>query len=181
MRWPNRTLSLEVKPSILFILAALGVCYAFQLGWWRGLAATLMIALSLLLHELAHVLVAFAHGVKVKRIGFAAAGGYTVRESSGKWWVEAQSSAAGPMVNLLLFLAFSSVGGGVARVVAMANLILGIGNLIPLPRSDGARLWKAVFSRERATMVAVPAPPAVPANPHVVEAAGIGREIPPGH
>jgi len=157
----------------------LGCCYFLQFGCLRGLLATAFIAFSLLLHELGHVLVALAHGVKVKRIGFAAAGGYTVREFSGRRWVEAQSAAAGPLVNLLLFLLFSLAGGPVAYALAKANLVLGIGNLIPFPRSDGGRLWKAIFSPSDAVGAAVPVQAPVQAKSHVVEAAGIGRKIPP--
>jgi len=135
-----------------------------------------MIAFSLLLHELGHVVVASAHGVKVKRIGFAAAGGYTVREHSGRWWVEAESAAAGPLANLVLFLLLNHAGP-MAHAVAKANLILAIGNLIPFPYSDGGRLWKAISSRESAIMAGVRAEAAAPVQPHLVEAAGIGRNL----
>ena len=177
MSWRNRALScLEVRPSLLVVLAVLGVCYCFQLGYLQGLLATAMIASSLLLHELGHVVVASAHGVKVKRIGFAAAGGYTVREHSGRWWVEAESAAAGPLANLVLFLLLNHAGP-MAHAVAKANLILAIGNLIPFPYSDGGRLWKAISSRESAIMAGVRAEAAAPVQPHLVEAAGIGRNL----
>jgi len=181
MSWPNRALSyLEVKPSLLVPLAALSLCYAVRLGGLRGILAAALVACSLLLHELGHVLIASAYGVKVKKIGLAALGGYTVREPSGRRWVEAQSAAAGPLVNLLLVLTFRSVGGGVARTVADANLILAIGNLIPLLRSDGWRLWKAISSLETASPPAgIPAAAAISAQPQVVEAAGVGRKTSP--
>jgi len=178
MSCPNRTLShLEVRSSLLIALAGLVLFYALLLGWVRGLLATALVACSVLLHELGHVLVATVNGVKVKRIGFAAAGGYTVRELSRRWWVEAESALAGPLVNLLLFLVFNSAGGVVAHAAAQANLVLAIGNLIPLSRSDGSRLWKAISSRETAASASAPAQAAIQAAPQVVESAGVGGKI----
>ena len=174
MSWPNRTLShLEVKSSLLIALAGLVLFYALLLGWVHGLLATALVAFSVLLHELGHVLVATVNGVKVKRIGFAAAGGYTVREPSRRWWVEAESALAGPLVNLLLFLIFNSAQGVVAHAAAQANLVLAIGNLIPISRSDGSRLWKAISSRETAAGASAP----IQAATQVVESAGVGGKI----
>jgi len=179
MSWPDRALGyLELKPSLLVAVVALVLGYGLRLGYTRSLLVTAMIGLSLLLHELGHVLIASAHGVKVKRIGFGVLGGYTVREFSGRRWVEAQSAVAGPLVNLLLFLVFISAEGPVANAVARANLVLAIGNLIPLGRSDGRRLWKAISSWESA-LASAPARVAVAAKPPVLEAAGIGRKITP--
>jgi Zn-dependent protease len=68
----------------------------------------------------------------------------------------------------------------VARTVANANLILAIGNLIPLRRSDGWRLWKAISSPETASPPAsIPATAAISAQTQVVEAAGVGRKTSP--
>jgi len=179
MSWPNRALGyLEVKPSLLIAVVALVLGYGLCLGYARGLLVTAMIVLSLLLHELGHVLVASAYGVRVKRIGFAVLGGYTVREFSARRWVEAQSAVAGPLVNLLLFLVLNSAEGSVAHAVAYANLILAIGNMIPLGRSDGRRLWKVISSWESA-LANPPAKAAIPAETPVLEAAGIGQNISP--
>jgi Zn-dependent protease len=177
MSWPNRTLGyLEVKPSLLVPLAALALCYGFRLGCLRSLLVTAMIACSLLLHELGHVLIASAYGVKIKKIGLAIRGGYTVRESSGRWCVEAQSAAAGPLVNLLIFLILRSAGGAVAPAVANANLVLAIGNLIPIGRTDGWRLWQAISATARES---IRSNPAISAEPQVVEAAGVVQKTSP--
>jgi len=177
MSWLNRALSyLEVKPSLLVPLVALSLCYTIRLGGLRGILASALVAFSLLLHEFGHVLIASVYRVKVKKIGLAAFGGYTVRESSGRWWVEAQSAAAGALVNLLLFLMFRSAGEGVPRTVANANLILAIGNLIPLRPSDGWRLWKAISSPDMASPPAGISAAAISAQPQVVEAAGVSRK-----
>jgi Zn-dependent protease len=181
MSWPNRALGyIEVKPSLLVPLAALALCYGFRLGCLRGLLATAMIACSLLLHELGHVLIASVYGVKVRKIGLATRGGYTVRESSGRRWVEAQSAAAGPLVNLLIFVILRSAGGAVAPAVANANLVLAIGNLIPIGRTDGWRLWQAISSLETvAARESIRSNPAISAEPQVVEAAGVVQKASP--
>lgn len=179
MSSPNRALSyLEVRPSFLVALAMLSFCYCIQLGYLQGLLATASITLSLLLHELGHVVVASAYGANVKRIGFTVTGGYTVREFSGRRWVEAQSAAAGPLVNLVLFLLLDHAGT-MAHAVARANLVLAVGNLVPLPHCDGGRLWKAIFSPTTMLEADVPSRATVPGKTQVIEAAGIrGKSFP---
>lgn len=91
-------------------------------------------ALSLLLHEAGHVAMAFAWGVKVKRVGISMKGLYIVREK-GEPFSNAAIALAGPMVNLLLALIFETA----APEFSLINSALGICNLLPFPGSDGRR------------------------------------------
>jgi Zn-dependent protease len=64
----------------------------------------------------------------------------------------------GPRTNLLTSLSGPLMNLAIAAIaigwLSQVNLILAIGNLIPLPHSDGARAWKAinaVIAREGTT------------------------------
>jgi Zn-dependent protease len=96
-------------------------------------------ALSLILHEAAHVSTALALGLRVKRIGVSLKGPYIVRER-GTPWENALVSLAGPSVNLLIALFYWDL----APQLALINLVLGAFNLLPIPHSDGRRAGAAI-------------------------------------
>jgi hypothetical protein len=86
---------------------------------------------SVLAHELAHIVAAAAFGVRVKRVGLRWKGPYIVREAG----TPAQNlciSLAGPAINALLMF----VPG-----LFLINLALLVPNLV-LKESDGRRAWK---------------------------------------
>ena len=85
---------------------------------------------SILLHELAHFVMATALGVRVKRFGLSWKGPYIVRESGSP----AQNlciSLAGPAANALLMF----VPGWF-----LVNFVLLVSNLV-MKGSDGRRAW----------------------------------------
>jgi Zn-dependent protease len=90
---------------------------------------------AMMLHECGHIAAARICGVKVKKVGISWIGLYVVRESGPKW-ANLLISFSGPFVNLLLASALWSTMPGFAQ----ANLFIGIGSLIPLPKSDGKRI-----------------------------------------
>lgn len=61
--------------------------------------------LSVVLHELAHVAMAWVHGLRVKKIGLSWKGPYIVRECGGPI-ANLHVSLAGPMVNLLMVFTY---------------------------------------------------------------------------
>ncbi|MGI9101648.1 MAG: metalloprotease [Terriglobales bacterium] len=134
---------LEIKASALIlggIFLALGRLLAGS--WGNALLFAAMLGASLLLHECGHAFVAHAHGVEVKAIGFSAAGAYTRRSLSTSKGVELQAASAGPMVNLAIGIALMLLPGKIAATVATCNLLLCATNLLPIPPSDGWRMWK---------------------------------------
>ena len=136
-----------MEASALGVVVLLTACFALSLGIMGALLASGLVMASLLLHEFAHVAAVSRHGVPVKAIGFTFKGAYTRREQSPLWFVEAQSALAGPMVNVLLYAIFSALPGDVYHVVAEANLILGVFNLLPFPPLDGWRFVQSVANR----------------------------------
>ena len=103
----------------------------------------LAIGAAILLHEVGHLTMARIAGVRgacVSLLGFHPGCG-----------TDAQNlvvALAGPVLNLVLaiFGAFSYYEHGIplAGWFAMANAILGIHNLLPVPHSDGARVVELV-------------------------------------
>ena len=137
-------MKLEVQGSAFLTLTILTVALHFEMKWEMALLTSCVILLSLLLHEFGHWLIAMWHGVPVKKIGLNMFGGYTVRSYSNERVTEIQSALAGPMVNLLLAMVFSSIAGEPWQSVAKINLIIGVSNLLPIPPSDGWKILKEV-------------------------------------
>jgi Zn-dependent protease len=96
--------------------------------------------LAVIIHEAAHMAIAWTHGVKIKRVGISWRGPFIVREQ-GVPAADAKIAIAGPLANLLLALAFWKF----LPLFAHINLILGGYNLLPfLPRNDGRHAWDAL-------------------------------------
>ncbi len=93
--------------------------------------------ISLVLHELAHVAAARALGVCVKKVGLSWKGPYIVREA-GSPMQSMMIALAGPAMNLMIA---ACLWPWVPRF-AFVNLVLGVGNMMPLPSSDGTRALK---------------------------------------
>jgi Zn-dependent protease len=96
---------------------------------------------AMVLHECGHIAAARLCGVKVKKIGISWIGPFVLREA-GPRWANGLISFSGPLVNLLLAAAWWSTMPSLAQV----NLFIGIGSLLPLPKSDGRRIVMLVRS-----------------------------------
>ncbi|NET46727.1 site-2 protease family protein [Okeania sp. SIO2B3] len=132
------------------------------LAFGAGLVIAVLMFCSVLLHELAHSLVAISQGMKVNSIRLFLFGGITGIEREYRTPGEAfQVAIAGPLVSLVLFFLLgltslffstSSLVGELINRVAEINLILAIFNLMPgLPLDGGqvlkAAIWKITGSR----------------------------------
>jgi Zn-dependent protease/CBS domain-containing protein len=141
------------------------------LGGWRYLAAFAFVVaftLSILVHELAHALVAQRFKIPVHEInlGFFAAGTHIEGERRTPF-EEFAVSVVGPLASLavggLTLLGTRAMPDGVADVamfeLAVANLIVGLTNLLPgLPLDGGwvlrALVWKATGNPHTGTIAA---------------------------
>lgn len=138
--------------------------------WLAGLVTALLFFASLLLHELAHSLVARARGLRVTGItlylfgGVAEIGAETTNPGD-----EFRVTAAGPVTSVALaglfgiaWLATDSLShliGATFGYLAIMNLFLGVFNLLPGLPLDGGRLlrtfvWWRTGDPDRATRVA---------------------------
>lgn len=98
--------------------------------------------LTLVFHELGHILAALALGMRVNKVGIAWRGAY-VEISGGSAMANMLVSAAGPLVNAVLFLVAAFTGHG---LFAALNLVFGAFQLIPVFGMDGDNVLK--FLRE---------------------------------
>jgi len=153
-----------LAPSWLFIALIITVSYAQSISdavdnispagaYAVAFAFAVLLALSLLAHELGHTAVSLAFGMPVRRVVIFLLGGVSEIEKEPERPVEEYLVAiAGPLVSLLL----AGIGaaalptaahGSVARVVLMllvlSNLFVAIFNLLPGLPLDGGRLLRA--------------------------------------
>ncbi len=137
--------------------------------WVISLVSALLLFVSVLLHELAHSLVARARGLSVKNITLFIFGGVSnIEQEPTSPGVEFQMAVVGPVVSLLIgllaYLLQLPFGGSKSPIVAIlaylavTNVLLGIFNLIPGFPLDGGRvlrsiIWKVTGSLQRATRI----------------------------
>ncbi|MDD5082289.1 MAG: site-2 protease family protein [Dehalococcoidales bacterium] len=138
--------------------------------WITGALAALLLFISVLIHEIAHSLVAKARGLPVKGITLFIFGGVSNIESEpDKPKVEFAMSIVGPLSSLVLagilygiFLlvpAQDSPLGAILRYLAIANAWLAAFNILPGFPLDGGRvlrsiIWGATGNLVRATNIA---------------------------
>jgi Zn-dependent protease len=142
-----------------------------QTYWLAGLVATLLFFASLILHELAHSLVAIRHGIDISEITLFIFGGVSrLSQEPTDPKTEFKIAVVGPLTSFALAAAFFVLGAAlkglepslivvVIGYLALINLILGIFNLLPGFPLDGGRilrafLWWKTGSLIRATKVA---------------------------
>jgi Zn-dependent protease/predicted transcriptional regulator len=138
--------------------------------WVAGFISALLLFVSVLLHELAHSLVARRRGLPVKNITLFIFGGVSNIEQEPKSpGIEFQMAVVGPLTSLLIgivcFLLQLPLRGtnspleGILFYLAVTNLLLGVFNLIPGFPLDGGRVlrsivWKITGSMRQATRAA---------------------------
>jgi len=129
-----------------WILVAFCVLIGMKLGGWR-LALPLAIAMvvSLLLHEVGHILVAAMLRVPVHEFGLKLVGAYNRRSRATRRRDEILISLAGPLMNLCLVIPALFIPH-VGAQIALCNLVLCAINLLPIPSSDGMRIMKLLWS-----------------------------------
>jgi Zn-dependent protease/CBS domain-containing protein len=147
--------------------------------WIAGVIISLMIFVSVLIHELCHSLVARNKGLKVSSIVLFIFGGVSsIEKEPEKAWVEFIMSAAGPISSLVLSVIFIGLSYalflpgnifdpagfvtpviGVLFYIGWINLLLAVLNIIPGFPLDGGRvlrsiIWGITKNLYKATMIA---------------------------
>ena len=167
-----------VKPSWVLVAILISVLIAPRveaeqpgLGSWKyvaGLAFAVLLYLSVLLHEMSHALMAKRYGLPVRSITLHFLGGVTEIEGEADTpGREFGVSVVGPLTSIAVGVACAGLhqllpAGLLALAVgglAVANLVIGVLNLVPGLPLDGGRVlraavWKATGDPHRATIVA---------------------------
>jgi Zn-dependent protease/CBS domain-containing protein len=175
-------IDIEIHPSWLLILAF--VAYSLSAGffpdqyedwsqlayWTVGISAAILLFVTVLIHELAHALVAKRRGLDVPRITLFIFGGVShLGRQPASAGEEFQIAAAGPATSLVIAaltglagLAFSGVNEQLEATLfylAFVNALLAVFNILPGFPLDGGRVlrsiaWKRTGSFRRATRIA---------------------------
>lgn len=139
-------------------------------AWLLAAAFAVLLGLSVLAHELGHCVAALRLGIPVRRLRLFLLGGLSeVARSPRRPGHEGVVAVAGPVVSLLLagvcgLLLPAVPPGGAAWLLvtqcAVANLAVGVFNLLPGLPLDGGRLlragvWAATGARAMGTKIAV--------------------------
>jgi Zn-dependent protease/CBS domain-containing protein len=187
--WFGVKVRLDWSLIVIFVLIAsslaAGVFPAWHPDWTPGLAwftaiiATALFLLSILIHELAHAIVARAYGIPVHSITLFLFGGVAnIEQEPTSPTAEALMAVVGPAASIGLGIFFSLLGTALGRAETRAdpvlfvrslspaatllvwvgpmNVFIGIFNMIPAFPLDGGRLLRAIFwaasrSLQRAT------------------------------
>jgi Zn-dependent protease len=138
--------------------------------WLIAFLSSLLLFVSVLLHELAHSLVARRRGLPVKSITLFIFGGVSnIEREPQSPGVEFQMAFVGPLTSLVIgaicFLLQVPLRGsnspleGILFYLAVTNILLGVFNLIPGFPLDGGRVlrsivWRLTGNLRQATRVA---------------------------
>jgi len=145
-------LGFPIRVHLSFLLLLAGVL--FWSGGLAGVLLVLIVASSVLAHELGHALLARHLGVPVAGIGLHIFGG--AAEMNGlpqRPGDEIAIAAAGPAVSFALagigHILAPVTGLHVLALVGWVNLVLAVFNLLPAFPSDGGRILRAWLARRR--------------------------------
>jgi Zn-dependent protease len=171
-----RVAGIEVRIDYSWFLVFLLVAFSLSAGylpseypgeselayWLTGLAATLLFFLSVLVHELAHSLVAVRSGIQIPDITLFLFGGVSrLSEDAKEPGTELRIAAVGPLASFALAGLFGVLGAwmteslvaAVVRYLGWINLALGIFNLVPGFPLDGGRILRALWWRRTGSLV----------------------------
>ncbi|MGE5308109.1 MAG: site-2 protease family protein [Deltaproteobacteria bacterium] len=140
--------------------------------WWMGIAGTVGLFMSIVVHEMMHSLVARRYGLPMKGITLFIFGGVAeMSEEPSSAKAEFSMAVAGPLTSIVAgFVCWLIVLGGqrlswslpvlgVVAYLSWINVILAIFNLVPAFPLDGGRvfraaLWSFTGSYRRASRIA---------------------------
>ncbi|MGK2966476.1 MAG: M50 family metallopeptidase [Tepidiformaceae bacterium] len=175
-------ISIEASPSWLFVLALIswtladGALPDLYDGWsnttyWVvGILSAVLLFVTVLLHELAHAVVAIRRGIPVPRITLFLFGGVSqLSEDPRTAREEFLIAVAGPVASIAI-AAVTGLGALIAGqwneqaeatlgYLAIVNVVLGVFNLLPGFPLDGGRVFRAMIwgrtgSHQKATRIA---------------------------
>jgi Zn-dependent protease len=123
--------------------------------WQMAIAAVVGLAASIILHELAHSVVAKAFGLPLKSITLFVFGGVASLEEEPKTpLAEFLMAIAGPLMSVGLALAFgwsarqaaeaAPTATGALEYLALINWVLAIFNMVPAFPLDGGRVFRSI-------------------------------------
>jgi Zn-dependent protease/CBS domain-containing protein len=178
-----RIAGIDINIHISWLIILVFLTFSLATGWFPimypgasavtyyllGLIASILLFVSVLLHELAHSFVARSRGLHVRNIVLFIFGGVSnIEQEPQTPGVEFSMAFVGPLVSLLigavcyglllLVRGTHSLIVPILTYLALMNVILGIFNLLPGFPLDGGRvlrsiIWKATGNFQTATNI----------------------------
>ena len=160
---------LHLNWSVVLLAALVTLLFGQFGGYLIGFGFVVCLLASVLLHELGHAVVARRFGIGVRGITLEILGGYTEMERDAPSpRVEMSVALAGPLVSLVLGLGAAAAAYAlptgtavqyVAFLVALANVVVALFNVLPGLPLDGGRalralVWAVTGNQMRGTLVA---------------------------
>lgn len=163
---------IEIRLNVSWVFIAMLLSWALSQGyfptvyeglspatyWWMGIVAVFGLFFSILLHELAHSVVAQAFGMEIKSITLWLLGGVAeMTDEPPHPRAEFLMALAGPMMSVLLAVFFFLMNsvlpegegavplGAVVQYLSLLNMILAAFNLVPAYPLDGGRVARAAL------------------------------------
>lgn len=167
-----RVLGIEIRVRLSWLILALLLAWSLASGafpeiygglptasyWGMAVIVVAGLGASIVLHELAHSLVARAFGLPIDRITLFLLGGVAeLREEPRTPWSELLMAVAGPAFSVALGLGLGLLsrrvapqadGGELAAALdylAQINLVLAVFNMVPAFPLDGGRVLRAII------------------------------------
>ncbi len=118
----------------------------------------LLVFLSVFLHELSHSLTALRNGVRVRKILLNPIGGASILDDINlDPRIEFKISIVGPLSNIVIaglagmLVTFTPIGPVTQTVQLLfeINLLLGVGNILPIFPLDGGRIFRSYLQETR--------------------------------
>ncbi|MGA8986660.1 site-2 protease family protein [Aeromicrobium sp.] len=149
-----------IKPSLLLMGVALVLLFAPRFEgrldsnpYVIATGFVLGLYVSVLVHELAHVVVARRFRMRVRSVTLHLLGGETLIEGESRTpWQELAISIAGPLASLAIGLAsfavepsLSGTTADILYAVAQVNILVAIFNMLPGLPLDGGRVFRAII------------------------------------
>jgi Zn-dependent protease/CBS domain-containing protein len=170
-RWMGVDLRIHTFFILLFGLCLLSTSLV-NVATWRAITLWLILLLTVIVREIARVIVASYHGVQLRSILLLPIGGLfsyanpDSAERASQGAVQASMAIVGPLTNLAFAVAVGALIAGAAPQVAIftkpwvtpthlmrstvwLNVILGVLNLIPAYPLDAGRMLRGGFTRTR--------------------------------
>ncbi|MBI1366727.1 MAG: CBS domain-containing protein [Alphaproteobacteria bacterium] len=176
-----RVFGIDVRVDLSWALIAAFIAWSLAVGvfpklyagfspgayWWMAIVAIIGLALSIIIHELAHSLVAKAEGLPLKSVTLFFLGGVSELEDEPKSpLAEFAMAIAGPAISVVLAFVFSQIANLIARneeisaasaafhYLALINFMLAAFNMLPALPLDGGRAFRALMWRIRGDFAA---------------------------
>jgi len=134
----------RIQMTGLLMISSCALIEIYHYGVWWGLTAAVLLIASLLLHEVGHMLMALALGVKVSEFGLCLLGAYNRRARANSRRNEILICLAGPLINFALIIP-CIILPRIGFELTLCNFMLGVGNLLPIPSSDGLRILQTIW------------------------------------